>query len=59
MKEVIEQSERKSIPQLWAESDRITQDILAHPWKYPLQYVMMLLGRFPDKLEKRKDENKK
>lgn len=43
--------DRRSIQELWQESDRITQEILSHPWKYPLQYLMMLLGRFPDKRE--------
>lgn len=42
---------RKSIAELWQESDRITQDIISHPWKYPLQYLIMRLGRFPDKRE--------
>ncbi len=46
-----EGKERKSIQKLWEESDRITQEILSHPWKYPFQYLIMRLGRFPDKSE--------
>jgi hypothetical protein len=47
-----EKGKRKSIQELWDDSDRITQDILAHPWKHPLQYVLMVLGRMPDKEKK-------
>ncbi len=48
------EKKRKSIQELWEESDRITQEIIKHPWKYPLQYLMMLLGRMPDKKSKQK-----
>ena len=54
-----EQRSRKSIQELWVESDRITQEILAHPWKYPLQYVLMVLGRMPDKTLKSDSADKK